>query len=193
MSWAVPSEPRQDQKHAVDHRARLVGSALVALALARLSHPNGRTDTNHRAVDEVGSGGLTSIYGKSPVRRQDVRLNGCVARAFRRGAPVDSSEKGDGPRRQRPGSHAVGQSNTDPLAGIGRTREEGLAGRLAAYWGVISRPQVRPTTTAGCAARPGHPLRTGGINTSWSRSSRRSSRAALSEPVVTAGPTSTSA
>jgi hypothetical protein len=41
---------------------------------------------------------------------------------------VDSSEKGDGPRRQRPGSHAVGQSNTDPLAGIGRTREEGLAG-----------------------------------------------------------------
>jgi hypothetical protein len=53
-------------------------------------------------------------------------------------------------------------------------------------WGVISRPQVRPTTTAGCAARPGHPLRTGGIKTSWSRSSRRSSRAALSEPVVTA-------
>jgi hypothetical protein len=44
--------------------------------------------------------------------------------------------------------------------------------------GAITRRQVRPTTIAGCAARPGRPLRPGGIGTSWSRSSRRSSRAA---------------
>jgi hypothetical protein len=44
--------------------------------------------------------------------------------------------------------------------------------------GAITRRQVRPTTTAGCTARPGRPLRPGGIGTSWSRSSRRSSRAA---------------
>jgi hypothetical protein len=44
--------------------------------------------------------------------------------------------------------------------------------------GAITRRQVRPTTTAGWTARPGRPLRPGGIGISWSRSSRRSSRAA---------------
>ena len=55
-----------------------------------------------------GSGGLTSVYGKSPAGRQGVRLDGCIARAHRCGAPVDSSANLDRPRRQRPGSHAVG-------------------------------------------------------------------------------------
>ena len=85
-----------------------------------------------------GSGGLTSDYGKSPVGRQGVRVSGCVARAHRCGAPVDSSEKLDRPQRQRPGSHAVGQSNSDPPADTvrprlavvagGRVSEEGLQG-----------------------------------------------------------------
>ena len=44
--------------------------------------------------------------------------------------------------------------------------------------GAVTRRQVRPTTTAGCAARTGRPLRSGGIGTSWSWSPRRSSRAA---------------
>jgi hypothetical protein len=38
-------------------------------------------------------------------------------RAHRCGAPVDSSENLDRPQRQRPGSHAVGQSNTKPGSG----------------------------------------------------------------------------
>jgi hypothetical protein len=63
----------------------------------------------------AGSVGLTSVYGKSPGERQGVRLNGRVARAQWCGAAVDSSEKLDGPQRQRPGSHTVGQSNTDRL------------------------------------------------------------------------------
>jgi hypothetical protein len=67
-----------------------------------------------------GSGGLTSVYGKSPVGRQGVRRNGCVACALRCGAPVDSSEKVDGPQRQRPRSHAVGQSNMTGLRAIRR-------------------------------------------------------------------------
>jgi hypothetical protein len=66
-----------------------------------------------------GSGGLTSVHGKSPVGRQGVRLNGCVARDLRCCAPGDSSKKVDGPQRQRPRSHAVGHR---PPAGSPKAR-----------------------------------------------------------------------
>jgi hypothetical protein len=85
-----------------------------AARLPRQSSRSGGRQTA-TAARRSGSGGLTSVYGKSPVRRQGVRLNRCVAPARRCGAPVDLSETVDGPQRQRPGSHAVGKSNTDRL------------------------------------------------------------------------------
>jgi hypothetical protein len=87
-----------------------------------------------------GSGGLTSAYGKSPDGRQGVRLNGCVAPARWCGAPVDSSENLDRPRRQRPRGHAVGQSNTDGLPDS--SRRSG-AGALAGVVFEGDAPRVR--------------------------------------------------
>jgi hypothetical protein len=93
--------------------------------------PRTRTATNRQCSRRRGFSGLTSVYGKSPVGRQGIRLNGCVARTLRCGAPMDSSQKVDGPQRQRPGSQAVGQSNTDPLPGSSgpRVRRERI-GRI---------------------------------------------------------------
>jgi hypothetical protein len=50
--------------------------------------------------------------------------------------------------------------------------------------GAITLRQVRPTTTAACPARPGHPLRTGGIGTSWSWSPMRVVVKHLPKPIV---------
>jgi hypothetical protein len=87
---------------------------------ASIRHPRKKRATagwpqTASAVDEVDPWVLTSAYAKSPVGRQDVRLNCWVTRAVWCRAHVDSSKKMDGAQRQRPGNH-VGRSN------IGRYR-----------------------------------------------------------------------
>jgi hypothetical protein len=75
------------------------------------------TATIRQCCGRSDTAALLSVYGKSPVWRQGIRLNGCVTHALGWGAAVASSEKVDRPQRQRPRGHTVGQSNTDPPTG----------------------------------------------------------------------------
>ena len=86
----------------------------ISVCTACSPSPDARRGDSRRS----GSGGLTSVHGKSPGGRQGVRLDRCVVGAHRCGAAMGSSANLDGPRRQRPGSHVGSPRHTSCRCGV---------------------------------------------------------------------------